>query len=198
MEHEKKPYILFSHNPDGEIAQTRITRERLGQIFFNEENREWNNIHLVLPEPVWDKIYEDGCLIYEGFTIDQKAFGAGKAFYRDGTPMAEGIFGIKGLLYGREYYPSGIIRFEGSFRLNQAYGPNYPIYGSWFDEEGKLLFHGKFEFFRSSLGYPLIDEPKGFNLFKESVLKGHIFMWVDARKYMAQYQKDNKESEKTK
>lgn len=187
MTHEEKPYILFAHNQNGEITQTNITQEQLGRIFFNEGDRQWDHIHMVLPEPVWEKFYEDGRLIYEGFTVDQKAFGAGKAFYKDGKPMMEGIFGIKGLLCGKEYYPNGMIRFEGSFRLNQAYGPNYPVYGSWFDEEGKLLFHGKFEFFRSSIGYPLVDKPKGFTLLKHPLSTHHLFMWKDARKYMPQH-----------
>ena len=186
MDQEGKNYRLLTQNGNGEISARDITQEELDRIFFNGGNRKWDNIHLVLPEPVWEKIYEDGYLLYEGFTVDHKAFGAGKAYYSNGTPRAEGIFSFKGLLCGREYYPNGKIRFEGSFRLNQAYGPNYPEFGSWYDEEGNLKFRGKFSVGRSSLGWPMINEPKDFFWEKHSQVKNHTFIWEDARKYMKQ------------
>ncbi len=186
MEQKEKIAILLTQGKDGEIRQTEITQEELDRIFFKEGNRTWDQIHTVLPEPVWEKIYEDGYLLYEGFTIDHKAFGAGKAFYRDGKPRAEGIFSFKGLLCGREYYPDGKIRFEGTYRLNQAYGPNFPDFGSWYDEDGKRIYRGNFKCSRSSLGLPRVEEPKGFTWERQSILKNHTFIWEDAKKYMKQ------------
>ena len=168
----------------GEYMKTEITRDELYRIFFKEGNKKWENVHMVLPEPIWEKIYEDGSLLYEGFTVDHKAFGAGKAFHKDGRLKAEGIFGLKGLLCGREYYLSGGIRFEGNFRMNQGYGPNYPDYGSWYDEDGELKYRGKFEIFRSSLGWPMVNKPEGFSLGKDLLVKGHTFTFDDARKSM--------------
>ena len=186
MENNEKIAKLLMDTGDGKIVTTEITQDQLGELFFGEGNRKWDNIQIVLPDPVWTRFYEDGVLIYEGFAIDQKAFGPGKVFWKDGKPKAEGIFGLKGLLYGKEYYPNGMIRFEGSFKLNQAYGPNYPEYGSWFDEQGKLKYHGRFIICRSSIGYPLTSNPKGFTWNKDANPKDHVFIWEDARRYMKQ------------
>ena len=181
MGQEEKKIIILATGENGDIIQREATREELDRIFFGEGKRQWDNIHTVLPEPVWEKIYEDGYLLYEGYTIDHKAFGAGKAFYSDGTPRAEGIFSFKGLLCGREYYPNGKIRFEGSYRLNQAYGPNFPDFGSWYDKDGKLIYRGVIRVSRSSLGYPYAPEPKGFTWERHSPVKDHTFIWDDAK-----------------
>ena len=183
---QEKVAKLLTEEKDGKIRETEITQDELDQIFFGEGNRKWDQIQTVLPEPVWEKIYEDGYVLYEGYTIDSKAFGAGKAFYKNGSPNAEGIFGLKGLLCGREYYSNGKIRFEGVYRLNQGYGPNYPDFGSWYDETGKLKYRGKIHIGRSSLGWPMVMEPQGFFWQKSSQIGNHTFMWEDARKYMKQ------------
>jgi len=186
MNQEEKNYKLFTQNSDGGITEREITQEELGRIFFHEGNREWDNVHMALPDPVWERIYEDGYLLYEGYTVDHKAFGAGRSFYRDGTVHLEGIFGLKGLLCGREYYSNGMIRFEGLFRLNQAYGPNYPEYGIWYDTNGRMLFRGKMKIIRSSLGWPGIHEPEGFGSVPDTVLRnGHMIMWEDARRLIS-------------
>ncbi len=187
MNQKEKVAKLLTQNSDGEIRTTEITQEQLDRIFFGEGDRKWDNIHTCMPEPVWGRFYEDGYLLYEGFTVDDKAFGAGRAYYEDGKVMAEGIFGLKGMLSGREYYPNGRIRFEGLYRLNQGYGPNFPDFGTWFAEDGKQLFHGKLKVSRSSLGWPHVEEPKGMTWFKHSPVKGHIFSWEDARKWMRLY-----------
>ena len=182
MDRDEKVAVLFTENGKGEIRKSEITQEELGKIFFGEGNRNWDHVHLALPEPVWERIYEDGHLLYEGYTVNHKAFGAGRAFYRDGTVHLEGIFGLKGLLCGREYYSNGVIRFEGLFRLNQAYGPNYPEYGIWYDSKGKMLFRGKVKVGRSSLGWPSVYEPEGFGSVPDTVVRnGHMMMWEDAR-----------------
>ena len=199
MEREEKVGILLTPTQDGGIAKREITQEELDRIFFKDGNRNWDNIYQVLPEPVWEKIFdEEGCLGYEGYTLDHKAFGAGRTFRRDGTLRTEGVYGLKGLLCGREYYPNGRIRFEGSLRLNQAYGPNFPEFGSWYDEDGKLLFRGKFRFSRSSLGWPTAEEPEGFRWDHGSLPKGHVFLWEDARKYMKEAVLSGQEPEQEK
>lgn len=190
MEQEEKVAVLLEQQKDGGITKREITREELNRLFFHEGNRTWDNIHRVLPEPVWEQLREDGRLVYEGYTVDHKAFGAGRCFYPDGTVCAEGIFGLKGLLCGREYYPNGNIRFEGCFRLNQAYGPNYPDYGTWYGKDGELLFRGKFSVSRSSVGLPIPEEPKGFDWMRHSPAGKGTFIWDDARKYMKQEESD--------
>ena len=81
MEQESECAVLLTQKENGQIAQREITQEELGQIFFQEGNREWDQVHIVLPDPVWDKLYDDdGILVYEGYTLNHKAFGAGRAF----------------------------------------------------------------------------------------------------------------------
>lgn len=193
MNQEEKNAILLTQDENGKISQTEITQEDLGKIFFQEGNREWDQVHMVLPEPVWGKIYDDdGALVYEGYTLNHKAFGLGRAFYRDGSISMEGFFGIKGFISGRIYYSNGIIQFDGLFRLNQAYGPNYPEYGIWYDHNGKLLYRGKFGVSRSSLGWPRVYEPEGFGIIPTNArLKGKTFMWEDARRLMKEGDKQN-------
>lgn len=84
-----------------------------------------------------------------------KPCGAGTAYFSNGRKYQEGIFGVKGLHVGREYYPSGSIRFEGVYHLNCAYGPNYPSFGTVFSEDGARLYQGLLSFRTSRLGYPL-------------------------------------------
>jgi len=161
-----------------------------GNIAFAERDGGWDQVHLVLPEPVWERIYEEGYLLYEGYTVDHKAFGAGRVYLRDGSVYMEGEFGLKGFLSGKVFYPDGRIRFDGICRLNEGYGMNYPEYGSFYGEGGGLVFHGKFRVSRSSLGWPWVVEPEGFGPVPHADLKGHQFMWEDARKYMKQGKED--------
>ena len=186
MDQEEKNTILLMQGKDGSVVKTKITQSQRDRIFFNEGGVKRDQVHMFLPEPVWEKLFnEEGCLLYEGFTLNHKAFGAGRAFFKDGTVCLEGVFGIKGLLCGRAYYPNGIIRFEGLFRLNRAYGPNFPEYGVWYDMNGKRLYSGKFRASRSSLGWPTIKEPEGFGFVPDSLYLGKKkFMWDDARRLM--------------
>ena len=105
---------------------------------------------------------EAGVLLYEGATRNGKPFGAGTAYYCDGTIYQEGIFGIKGLICGREYYTNGQVRFEGIYRLNRGYGPNWPEYGTFYDQDGIEQFHGEFEVRTGGVGYPMVSVPEGF------------------------------------
>lgn len=186
MGQEEKIAVLLTKDRNGKSTEREITQEELGQLFFNEGNHEWDQVHTVLPEPVWEKLYDDeGFLVYEGYTLDHKAFGAGRTYYRDGSLNMEGVFGIKGLLCGRDYYSDGRIRFEGQFRINQAYGPNFPEYGIWYGRNGEMVYRGKFIVLRSSLGWPRVYKPDGFGSVPHCVLKyEHLFMWETARKIM--------------
>ena len=177
---------LFTQDKDGKILQREITEEELGKIFFHEGNREWDQVHMLLPDPLWDKLYDDeGLLVYEGFTLAHKPFGAGRAYFRDGSVSMEGIFGLKGFISGKVFYSNGMIRFDGLFHLNQAYGPNYPEYGTWYGQDGKMLYRGRFGVSRSSLGFPRVYKPEGFGAIPGNArIKEIIFMWEDARRLM--------------
>ena len=59
MDRDEKVAVLFTENGKGEIRKSEITQEELGKIFFGEGNRNWDHVHLALPEPVWERIYED-------------------------------------------------------------------------------------------------------------------------------------------
>lgn len=107
---------------------------------------------------------EDGKLAYEGNTLHNAPYGFGKAYFSNGNVYREGIFDIKGIVQGREYYPSGRLRFEGEWCLTRGYGPNAPCEGDAYSEDGKLIYFGKFEIKRGGVGWPMIQKPKGFPL----------------------------------
>lgn len=88
---------------------------------------------------------DDEGLLYEGYTVNNKPYGLGTVYFANGNKFREGIFDIKGLAEGKEYYPNGNVRFEGYWQINTAYGPNYPVLGSLYNEKGQLMFSGKFE-----------------------------------------------------
>ncbi len=111
----------------------------------------------------WKKIYsKNGKLIYEGFTVQGKPCGSGTSYYPNGSKCQEGLFDVKGLVFGREYYSNGNVRFEGAYRQNKGYGPNYPVFGSFCDENGIELFYGEFTVKKSGIGYPSIVKPAEF------------------------------------
>ncbi len=105
---------------------------------------------------------EDGNLVYEGYTLYNAPYGFGKAYFANGTLYREGIFDIKGIVQGKEYYPSGQIRFEGKWSLTKGYGPNAPYDGNAYGENGELIYSGKFKIKRGGVGWPMIQKPKGF------------------------------------
>lgn len=107
--------------------------------------------------------YEDGTPAYEGFSGFYRPLGEGKAFYPSGTVYQEGMFDDKGLLFGREYYPNGQLRFEGIYKHKNRYGPNYPVYGSYYSDDGKLEYKGKFQIsFGGSQSWPFVTVPENF------------------------------------
>ena len=67
--------------------------------------------------------------------------------------------------------------------MNHGYGPNYPVFGYCYDEEGNEIFYGELEIRRTGPGWPTIVKPECFGTV---VLKGHpIFSelkWESARK----------------
>ena len=105
---------------------------------------------------------ENGNLVYEGYTLYNAPYGFGRAYFADGKLYREGIFDIKGIVQGREYYPSGQLRFEGQWCLTGGYGPNAPCLGDAYSEDGELIYSGKFEIKRGGVGWPMIKKPKGF------------------------------------
>ncbi|MBO6111288.1 MAG: hypothetical protein J6P12_10640 [Methanobrevibacter sp.] len=107
---------------------------------------------------------EDGNLVYEGYTLNYSPYGFGKAYFANGDLYREGIFDIKGIVQGKEYYPSGQLRFEGQWCLTRGYGPNAPCDGKAYGENGELIYSGKFEIKRGGVGWPMIQKPKGFPL----------------------------------
>ena len=113
----------------------------------------------------WNKIYsKNNKLMYDGFTKDGKPFGSGTSYYSNGKKCQEGLFDVKGLVYGREYYRNGKVRFEGSYKINHGYGPNYPVFGTCYDEEGKEIYYGELFIRKSGLGWPTIVKPECFGL----------------------------------
>ena len=126
----------------------------------------------------WAQLYSDqGDLLYEGMTVNNKPCGPGVVYFSNGEIYQEGIFGVKGLTIGREYYPDGKLRFEGIYRINRGYGPNYPEHGRFFNQDGQCLVEGKIPYRISGLGYPL--EPYDISLGKvvqENAPKYHWLM----------------------
>ena len=140
----------------------------------------------------WKKIYsKKGKLMYEGFTKDGKPFGSGTSYYSNGKKFQEGLFDVKGMVYGREYYRHGKIRFEGTYKINQGYGPNYPVFGTCYDEEGNEIFYGELQIKKSGLGWPTIIMP---DCFGSVVPKGHPdfckLEWESTRKKRSKYYVD--------
>ena len=99
-------------------------------------------------------------LVYEGFTRCGKPYGLGIAYYPNGNVYRDGVFFIKGIVEGREYYSSGQLKFEGIWAVNRGYGPNYPVMGKYYAENGDLIFSGKFHFQKGGVGYPMMKYPR--------------------------------------
>lgn len=130
----------------------------------------------------WKCLYDEkGVLVYEGFTKNNKPCGEGTSYFSNGNIYQEGLFGVKGFLRGREYYPDGTLRFEGVYSLNTGYGPNYPRYGFFQTRDGSYTFEGKFRVSRSGLGYPKVTEPVNYVIFQSNRPDVPLLMWEDVR-----------------
>ena len=108
----------------------------------------------------YEKIYNDEGMVYEGYVRCGKPYGLGIAYYPNGNIYREGVFDIKGIIMGKEYYSSGQLKFVGIWRKNMGYGPNYPILGNYYSENGELIFSGKFEVKKGGVGYPMMKYPR--------------------------------------
>lgn len=144
-----------------------------GEIFFRGiyDNSQWNN------QRPWDPLVKV----------------KGTTYYRNGHKHQEGYFQLGGLLAGKVYYPSGILKFEGVYNdrhkkftqengevvaddgtvlyvcdkehTGSYYGPAYPVSGKYYDEDGKLLYDGEFQVgFQGGVGFPVVRIPEGFEL----------------------------------
>lgn len=118
----------------------------------------------MIMEEKWKKIYsKDHKLMYMGFTVDGKPFGTGISYYENGNKCQEGVFDRKGLVHGKEYYQHGILRFEGVYTRNKGYGPNYPTFGTCYDEDGNEIFYGELKIRKmGSMGFPKIVRPEEY------------------------------------
>ena len=87
-----------------------------------------------------------------------------------------------GELDGREYYPNGHVRFEGVYRLTRGYGPNAPEYGTWYSENGEILFRGRFQINYGGVGYPMVVCPEGYGTASfHTNLGEYLSMWEDEK-----------------
>ena len=124
---------------------------------------------------VYGKLYYDtGELRYEGYysptdydVLYHEPNGYGISYYKSGVVYREGLFQHGGLLEGKEYYPSGKLKFEGRYNDRKKdggyYGPSYPIHGKFYAEDGTLLYEGDFKVEKQgSIGYPKVVIPKDF------------------------------------
>ena len=112
----------------------------------------------------WKKIFsKDHKLMYAGYVADERPFGLGTSYYENGNKCQEGIFDEKGLVQGREYYQNGNLRFEGVYTSNKGYGPNYPTFGTCYDEDGNEIFYGELKIRKiGSMGFPKIIKPEEY------------------------------------
>lgn len=114
---------------------------------------------------------------YDETAMDDKGIPykllAGVMFYKDGTVYQEGIFQWGGLYYGRVFYPFGKLKFIGQFNdkhgavtgqpAEEYYGPSYPVEGTFYSEDGTIIYQGKFQIRKQgSLGYPKVIVPEEF------------------------------------
>lgn len=107
--------------------------------------------------------YDNGRILYEGFTYEGKACGYGKLYWPDGNLYQKGVFGIKGLVAGKECYPDGNPKFIGKYLVWTGYGPNPPVSGRYFAPDGRLLYEGKFKIeSQGGVGYPKVLIPEGY------------------------------------
>ena len=112
----------------------------------------------------WKKIMsKDKKLMYEGFIADGRPFGTGTSYYENGNKCQEGVFDEKGLVHGREYYMNGNLRFEGVYTPNRGRGPNYPTFGTCYDEDGNEIYYGELTIRKLGLmGFPKIVKPEEY------------------------------------
>ncbi len=83
-------------------------------MFIDEEKTDMQ-ISTVVSGNGQGRIYtDDHVLLYEGCLYRGKPCGMGISYYPNGNIYQEGIFGIKGLLIGKEYFPTDRYVLRGS------------------------------------------------------------------------------------
>lgn len=118
--------------------------------------------------------YPSGRLRYEGTYIPDyyeksthlELYLEGTLYYENGNIWKRGKFQSGGLLEGEEYYPDGKLMFQGMYNDRSKgvsyYGPSYPLYGLFYDEQGNLVYNGKVRIGKSgNLAYPHVVLPDG-------------------------------------
>lgn len=160
---ENESGLLFSIDVVEKTCNA-VSVDEVGDDVIISESKFYDKVNFYpRGEIVRRKLHDEcGNLIYKGYTLHYSPYGFGTAYFSDGTVYREGIFDIKGIVQGREYYPSGQLRFEGTWSLTWGYGPNAPYDGDAYSEDGELIYSGKFEIKRGGMGWPRILKPKGF------------------------------------
>lgn len=143
------------HRTYFQIDKYYLAGKKLSVEEFLEKISYFENGHVIRK-----KIFSDDKLLYDGYTVDDKPYGLGTLYFDDGNKYLEGIFDIKGLAEGKEFYPNGQVKFEGVWSVTTGYGPNAPRKGNLFSEKGDLIFSGKFEIVRGGVGWPMIRYPR--------------------------------------
>lgn len=169
---------------DDEIEEAgELERKEASETTHTANSETKNEEKTEDAEAVWGKLYdEEGRLRYEGFVKKGKPYSAGTTYFASGAMYQEGIFNIKGLVCGREYYPNGQRRFEGIFSICHGYGPNYPIYGDFYTRGGTLSFSGKFWLYNSNVGRRTVARPEGYGGIPQSEKLGiSYYMWEGDR-----------------
>ena len=131
---------------------------------------------------IWKKLYsKDKQLLYEGYTLNNKPCGLGTEYDEKGNKIKEGIFDIKGLIQGKEYYSNGQLRFEGTYNVHRCYGPNYPLNGKYYSKNGELLYKGKFQVNTGNTGFPRVTMPRNYGIASIHTKLESYLMWEDVK-----------------
>ena len=109
-----------------------------------------------------------------------KPFGLGESYYPNGNIFQSGLFSVKGMILGSEYNADGTKRFEGIYRINRGYGPNYPVLGICYEGKGIPYFRGHLTIRLSGIGYPFVIIPTEYGpvITKEAPRISYM-MWDD-------------------
>ena len=146
---------------------------------INEEEF-YKKINYYPKDVIYKKLFtESNQLLYEGYTVNDKPYGLGKLYFNNGNIYQEGVFTFKGIKFGKEHYYSGQVKFEGEFSITTGYGPNAPRIGNVFNEDGELIFTGKFEIKKGGVGWPMIKHPNNYNANEKNKPEIKYISWID-------------------
>lgn len=146
---------------------------------INEEEF-YKKINYYPKDVIYKKLFtESNQLLYEGYTVNDKPYGLGKLYFNNGNIYQERVFTFKGIKFGKEHYYSGQVKFEGEFSITTGYGPNAPRIGNVFNEDGELIFTGKFEIKKGGVGWPMIKHPNNYNANEKNKPEIKYISWID-------------------